>query len=146
MAEAHSILPILKKIPLFAELTEQSHEEIIKRIELQLYPAGYILFHEGDAGDTLYIIKSGLIKVSRKDPVTGSDREVAALGPNDFFGEMALITSGPRNATVTVIEETEVFVLRKSDFLKLMADVPDMANKISIGFIDRVKMNNKNNI
>jgi len=146
MTDAQSILPILKQIPLFAELGEDSHQEIIKRITMELYPPSHVLFTEGTPGDKLYIIKTGMVKVSRKDLIMNADKEVATLGPNDFFGEMALITDEPRNATVTILDEAQLFVLSKSDFLKLVADVPDMANKISNEFIDRVKTNSKNKL
>lgn len=138
--DAPTILPILKKIPLLADLTEEEHKEIINNIVLNYFPAGYTLFHEGDPDGSMYIIKHGMVKISRKN-VAGVEAEIAVLSDNDFFGEMALVLSEPRNATATIIADCELFELKKADFLKLMESSPTMANKISTEFQGRVKKN-----
>ena len=94
---------------------------------------------ENDAG--MFIIKHGMVKISRRDPVSGEEKEIAVLSDNDFFGEMALVLNEPRNATATAIGECEVFQLKKSDFDALMQNSPTMANKISTEFIVREKKN-----
>lgn len=140
-----SILPILKRIPIFADLSEEEHKEIIKNIVLNYFPVGHVFFREGNEGESgAFIIKRGMVKISRKDIVTGEDREIAVLNDNDFFGEMALVLNDKRNATATAICECEVFQLKKEDFIKLMQTSPAMANKISTEFVARVKNNNKN--
>lgn len=144
--EAFSILPILKRIPLFADLSEEEHKGIVDRIVLNYFPVGYVFFHEGDPDGSMFIIKHGMVKISRKDSVTGEDREVAVLNDNDFFGEMALVLNDKRNAMATAISECEVFQLKKEDFMKLMETSPTMANKISNEFLNRVKKNNKTTV
>lgn len=141
--ELFSILPILKRIPLFADLNEADHKAIVDHIVLNYFPVGYVFFHEGDPDGSMFIIKHGMVKISRKDSVSGEDREIAVLNDNDFFGEMALVLNDKRNATATAISECEVFQLKKEDFMKLMETSPTMANKISNEFLDRVKKNNK---
>lgn len=141
--ETFSILPILKRIPLFADLSEEEHKGIVDHIVLNYFPVGYVFFHEGDSDGSMFIIKHGMVKISRKDTVSGEDREMAVLNDNDFFGEMALVLNDKRNATATAISECEVFQLKKEDFMKLMETSPTMANKISTEFLDRVKKNNK---
>ena len=140
--DSPTILPILKKIPLFADLSEEEHREIIRNIVLNYFPVGYVFFHEGDSDGSMFIIKHGMVKISRKNQI-GADQEVAVLSDNDFFGEMALVLSEPRNATATSIGECEVFQLKKGDFIKLMETSPTMANKISTEFIVREKKNKK---
>lgn len=141
--EPFSILPILKRIPLFVDLNEEEHKAIIDHIVLNYFPVGYVFFHEGDSDGSMFIIKRGMVKISRKDSATGEDREVAVLNDNDFFGEMALVLNDKRNATATAISECELFQLKKEDFMKLMETSPTMANKISNEFLERVKQNNK---
>lgn len=135
-----SILPILQKIPLFAELNETEHKEIIKNIMMNFMPAGHVFFHEDDADQNgMYIIKHGMVKITRKNKQYDTDEEIAVLNDNDFFGEMSLVTSEPRNATATAIAETEVFQLSKGDFVKLVESSPALANKISTKYQERVK-------
>lgn len=137
-----SILPILKKIPLFADLTEDDHKEIVKNIVLNYFPVGYVFFHEGDPDGSMFIIKHGMVKISRKNGA-GEEREIAVLSDNDFFGEMALVLREARNATATAISECEVFQLKKEDFVKLMESSPNMATRISSEFLAREKNNKK---
>lgn len=137
-----SLLPILKKIPLFTELDSAQHQAIIQNIQMQYFPKGHTLFAQGDPGDSMYIIKTGMCHVVRKTP-NGQEQEMAVLGPNDFFGEMALISDEPRNASVVTVGESEIFVLRKADFFHLMEKTPGLANRISNEFIERVKRNMK---
>ncbi len=142
--DSPTILPILKKIPIFKDLNEAEHQEIIRNIVLNYYPLGHVFFKEGDKelNDGMYIIKHGMVKISRITP-TGEDKGIAALTDNDFFGEMALVLSEPRNATATVISDCEAFSLRKQDFLILMQSNLTLASKISKEFMNREKQNNK---
>jgi CRP-like cAMP-binding protein len=136
-----SILPILKKIPVLADLNEDDHREVIKKIELQYFPAHQVVFKEGDPGDAVYIIKRGVVRIYKpgSDPVL--DEEVSMLGDNDFFGEMAIISEKPRNASAQTMEESEVFVLKKDDFIELVSSNPNMASRISSEFLKRFKIN-----
>lgn len=136
--ENASILPILQKIPLFAELNGVDHAEIIKHITMNYFPANYTLFKEGDAGDRLYIIKSGMVQIFHtSDP----NNPVALLGPDEFFGEMALFEDNPRSASATTTEESEIFLLEKADFYDLVLKNQSIASKLSEEFLDRIKEN-----
>lgn len=137
-----SILPILKQIPIFSDLTEEEHKQIIKGITLQYYPAGHMFFHEGDKNpdDAMYIIKHGMVKITRRSE-NGDQKEVATLLDHQFFGEMALIQDEPRNATAVCGSDCEVFELKKSDFLALMQSSPTLGTKISEAFVAREKTN-----
>ncbi|EKD93142.1 MAG: cAMP-binding protein [uncultured bacterium] len=136
--EQASILPILQKIPLFEELNESDHAEIIKHINLNYFPINYVLFSQGDPGDKLFIIKSGSVKIFSPDKPT---EIIAMLGPNEFFGEMALFEDRPRSASAMTNEESEVFLLEKSDFYDLVLKNQSIASKLSEEFLNRVKTN-----
>lgn len=135
------ILGILKKIPLMEELNEEDHREVIQRITLELFPANHIIFKEGDPGDSFYIIKSGMVRVFHPADTPEEEQEVAMLGDNDFFGEMALISEKPRNASTKTVEETQCFKLAKDDFIQLVSSNPQMASRISSEFLKRLKIN-----
>lgn len=141
--DTNSILPILKKIPLLEELNEDDHKEIIKKISLEYFPPHYTLFKENDQGDAVYIIKRGIVRIYHAGEIPEDDSEVAMLSDNDFFGEMAIISEKPRNATAQTVEESEIFILKKEDFVQLVSSNPSMASKISSEFLKRLKINLK---
>ena len=136
-----TVTSILKKIPLFEELNEQDHLEIIKQITLEYFPKDHVIFKEGDQGDAMYIIKRGMVNIFHEGAVDSENKNVTVLSDNDFFGEMALIEEKPRNATTKTIEESEIFKLNKEDFKKLISENPSMAAKISSEFLKRFKVN-----
>ena len=139
--DIQTILKILKQIPLMAELNETDHLEIIKRITLEYFPKNYFIFHENEAGKAFYIIKRGMIRIFHENANPDHEKEVAMFGDNDFFGEMALISERPRNATAETVEESEVFKLTKEDLMNLVGTNPNMASKISSEFLTRLKAN-----
>jgi len=136
-----TITLILKKIPLFEELSPVEHIEIIKRITMDYYPANQIIFHENEPGDSFFIIKRGVIRIYHEAETPVEEVEVSMLADNDFFGEMSLIEDKPRNATAKCTEESEVFKLNKDDFHKLISENPGMASHISSEFLKRFKIN-----
>jgi CRP-like cAMP-binding protein len=89
---------------------------------------GYEIIRQGDPGDAFYLIASGRVTVSvdkGKGPV-----RVAGLRSDEYFGEMALLSNAPRNATVTAEMLTELFVLEKHNFDQLLMKNPAIAQKI----------------
>jgi NADH dehydrogenase len=87
-------------------------------ITYEHFEAGEAVFQQGDAGDRLYVIRKGRVEVLR-DGVS-----VAVLGQGESFGEMALLNSAPRNATVRALEPTDAMAIAKGDLAKLLANFP----------------------
>ncbi len=136
------VLPILKQIPLFAGLDENLHREIVSRIVLMYYPQDYVLFKEGETGDALYIMKNGMIEIFHAPKEEGDlPKKVAEITTGGFFGEMALISDEPRNASAKTLSECEVFILSKDDFQSLMSNNTALAEQISSAMISRLKAN-----
>ena len=96
-------------------------------------PSGKILAKEGSAGREFYVILDG------KASVSIGGRDVATLGPGDFFGEMALLDQGPRVATVTAVTPMEVAVLDPREFSTLVEEHPGVARKILRGLAQRLR-------
>lgn len=86
----------------------------------QRFEPGELVFREGDVGDRIYIVLAGAVEVVR------SGRVLADIGPGEFFGEMALLESTPRNATVRCKEATTVLGIPKREFGLLAANVPGL--------------------
>ena len=79
------------------------------------YAAGETIIREGETGEEFFLISEGQVEVIR------ADHEVARPGPGDFFGEVALISGEPRNATVVAVGEVDTYVLGKNDFQAALA-------------------------
>ncbi len=89
------------------------------------FEPGEAIFHQGDVGDRLYVIRRGEVEVVRDGEV------VAALGPGAYFGEMALLSNAARNATVRALKPTDVLAVAKGDFQKLLANFPEFESGLS---------------
>lgn len=137
------LLPILKNIPLLANLDDKIYEAILANLDTLYFKKGQIVFKKGDEANALFIIKSGRVLVYQPTFNQEIHEEVATLGENDFFGEMGLVTHEPRNASVKTIEDSIFFVLTKADFQLLLSENAAAANQISEEFVKRYKDNTK---
>lgn len=145
MENINPMFNILEKIPLFKDLTDESKTLICNNITLQYYPKNHMIFKAGDAGDAMYIIKKGYVKIYLGDSTDPDEQTILAnLTDNAFFGEMALVSEKPRNANAMTMAESEVFILKKDDFNNLISNNPALAEQISTEFISRVKSNDQN--
>lgn len=73
------------------------------------HPAGTVLFRDGDHGDVMYVIQKGKVRIFTE--VKDAEKQLAILGPGDFFGEMAILNSKPRNASAEVVEDARMLVI-----------------------------------
>lgn len=94
---------------------------------------GEVVFKEGDPGTEMYGIMSGEIRLEAKG------HEIAVLGPDDVFGEMALLDSSPRMATAVAISETELAVIDRHRFLFLVQETPMFALSVMSAMADRFR-------
>lgn len=95
----------LQRTPLFAGLSQEALESLVQELTLVHLGVDEILFHEGDAGDALYVIVEGEVAVLSEGPPRV---EMARLGPGAFMGEVALMTDQPRSATVCAVSDSEL--------------------------------------
>src|SRR5213592_4892952 len=84
---------------------------------------GEVLFHEGDAGDKLYIVLDGKVKLGRTSS-DGRENLLAILGPGQMFGELSLFDPGPRSATVTAVTDATFASLSHEDLLRWLEGRP----------------------
>jgi CRP/FNR family cyclic AMP-dependent transcriptional regulator len=78
------------------------------------FAKGTVLFQEGEPGKDMFVLQSGRISISKK--VRDVEKILAVLGPGEFFGEMAIISNKPRNATATVMEDAKLLVIDPKTF------------------------------
>lgn len=113
----------LKTVPIFSELNTETLREISKLGARKFYKKDAVILHENESGSALCVIISGKVKVSRSSD-DGREIIFSILNPSDFFGEMAIIDGLNRSANVTAIEESELFLIQRTDFLNLLQEHP----------------------
>jgi putative ABC transport system ATP-binding protein len=114
----HDVLRIcefLRTIEVFRALTPSQLSDVADHMKKRHYTAGETVIREGEKGEEFFLISDGTVEVIR------GDREIASLGQGDFFGEVALISGEPRNATVVASEPLEAYVLASEDFRTALA-------------------------
>lgn len=114
----------LARIKLFELLDEDEIAELAAVVDTQKLGAGEILFHAGDLGASLYIVKSGEVELFIKD-TAGQKIVLKNAVEGDIFGEVSMLDSRPRSATALTLTETELFVLDHDDLLLLFRKKPD---------------------
>ncbi|MBN2423871.1 MAG: Crp/Fnr family transcriptional regulator [Calditrichaceae bacterium] len=116
----------LKLIPLFSEMREEDLQEIINMSVRQVYKKDNMVLIEEEIGSTMFIILSGRVKISR---ISDEGREVilSILVDGDFFGEMAILDGQTRSANAFTLEDTEMMIIRRENFLQILHDHPQVA-------------------
>jgi len=115
----------LKKVDFFYSLNFAQLDELIKAMKKQKFKKGEVVIQQGETGDAFYMISTGSVSVNIKKGM--SEKKVAGLADGDFFGETALVTDAPRNATVIAEAPTELFVLHKVSFKKILLANPKIS-------------------
>jgi len=119
---------ILRNIPLFSKIEPSKLKLLAFTSERVIFRPGQELFHQGDPGDSAYIIIAGAADVV----VSGEtgDIVVAKVGKNDFVGEIAILCDVPRTATVRATSDLTTLVISKELFFRLITEFPQMAIEI----------------
>ena len=108
---------------LVASLSETDRELLQGRLRRRTFRRGEVVFHRGDPGDTLHVVRRGRLKIATLTE-SGEEAILTVLGPDDLFGEITLLDGGPRSATVVALEEVETATLSRRDFLDLLRSSP----------------------
>ena len=116
---------LLKSLPLFSELGDDELVEIWKLVQTRSYKKSNIILFEEDPGDSLFIIKEGKVKITRLSE-EGKEVILSILGEGEFFGEMSLLDGESRSANVIALADSEVFILKREDFLNILTDNPQI--------------------
>jgi CRP-like cAMP-binding protein len=112
---------VLSTVPLFAVLPPEDREHLALLMRPFHAEAGSVFFRAGDAGDRMYVVESGELRVTRP-ALHEPDIELGLVGPGAVFGELALLGSGVRTATVTAVTDADGWVLDRPIFDALSAD------------------------
>lgn len=120
------IVDLVRTVPIFGDLDDNEIRKIAEIGIHRKYTKNGIIFLEEEEGAALFIIISGRVKVVRTDD-EGKEVILSILGTGDFFGEMAILDGLPRSATVISIDDSELFMIHRRDFLQLVQNYPQVA-------------------
>jgi CRP-like cAMP-binding protein len=126
---------VLQNTYFFQSLKMSELDELIGHLRMIRVQKGYEIIKQGDPGDAFYLIASGKVSVWKKKTMGKS--KVADLSQDQFFGEMALMSNEPRNATVVAEDVSELFVLQRYDFEKILLKNPLIFNELKKAFLER---------
>jgi len=119
----------LRKVAIFEGLKPEALELIAKVAIEESHATGTKIFQHGDAGEKLYLILEGKVRISREVPGMGEEA-LAVLGPGEAFGEMALLDESPRSADARVHERCRVLAISKDSFDDLLFLHKDLAYEV----------------
>lgn len=122
----HSLIDMLKKVPLFSQAPDVFFDEIAEHIRTRVYNRGEKIVNKGDLGQEMYLIRQGEVEVigARLTEV------VAHMNAGDIFGEVALMTGQKRNATLIAKTYCELFCLAQADLDQLMLHYPEIRERL----------------
>ena len=134
---------LLRRVPLFALLTESQAQQIADAVIKRRFKRGDRIVEQGLKSNALYIILSGRARVLASD-TRGREVILATLQPGDYIGEMSLIDNEPHSATVRAEVQTDVLMLGRSEFARCMPESSSMAYAVMRVLVQRLRHSVRN--
>jgi CRP/FNR family transcriptional regulator, cyclic AMP receptor protein len=128
----NSKIDLIKRVPLFGSASKHELEEIAKLADEIDLPEGRTVITEGETGREFFVLVDGTADVVR------GGKKVASIGPGDFFGEIALISRTPRNATITTTSAARALVITDRAFRQLLDQQPQIAVGVLSALAERL--------
>ncbi len=122
-------LEVLRGMPLFKYLSYKELVRVMNITQSRDFKAGERIFKEGDAGEDMYVLLSGKIRLF-KDETT-----IAELTKGAHFGEMALVDRSPRSLSAEATEESRLLVVSRPDFYEIIKKEPELSTKLLWSFV-----------
>src|SRR5215469_1980644 len=120
----------LRKVDFLRELDDSLLKLLLSSVQVHEFGAGEVLMRQGEAGETMYIIRHGHVEVIAHGE-EGSDRHLATMGKSEIIGEAALLTGEARNATIRALDDVEVIEMNREGLTRLFKQSPNIAQAIS---------------
>jgi CRP-like cAMP-binding protein len=129
---------LLAHVPVFSTLAPSDLAQVAAVAVPRRFAAHQVVFREGDASDTCYIVRSGHVRAIREHP-DGRTISLAHFGPGDIFGELAMFDDERRSATVETLDEVEALAILGADFRRLLRTHPDIVVKLITALVRRLR-------
>lgn len=125
------VCEFLARVPVFSRYTPGALAEIVEQMSVHRFEAGTVLFREGDPGDAFYIVREGAVRIE------DTERPLAELEEGAFFGELALVSGNPRNATAVVARDAVLLTLSKQEFRAALEREKDFQSQLREVLLNR---------
>ncbi len=132
----------LMQAPLFSALDAEAAAALRASMTEKRVPRSGVIFSEGEAGDRMYVILDGKVKLGQTSP-DGRESLLAVLGPGEVFGELSLFDPGPRTATATAVTDTIVVGLGHADLRPWLTGRPEVAEALLQALAQRLRRTNE---
>ncbi|HTX33175.1 MAG TPA: Crp/Fnr family transcriptional regulator [Solirubrobacteraceae bacterium] len=142
MAPGDITTELLREVPLFSGLVEEELRAVAAVASVDRFEADQVVFREGEASSTCYVIRSGHACALREHP-DGRVITLARFGPGDIFGELAMLDTQRRSATVQAVDELEVIAILGPDMQRLLGDHPEIAVKLIVALGGKLRETNE---
>ena len=139
--KAAEIVELLGRVPVFSTLEQDDLGRIAQLAVPRSFEPGQIVFREGDASDTCYIVRSGRARAIREH-ADGRTITLATFGPGDIFGELAMFEDELRSATVEAVQHTSVVAVLGPDMRRLMVKHPEISIRLVVALGRRLRETN----
>lgn len=136
------IVELLGRVPVFATLESDDLERVAALAVPRSFEPGQVVFREGDASDTCYVVRSGRARAVREH-ADGRTITLADFGSGDIFGELAMFEDERRSATVEAVQATEALALLGPDMRRLMVEHPQISVRLVIALGRRLRDTNE---
>jgi CRP/FNR family cyclic AMP-dependent transcriptional regulator len=135
------IVELLGRVPVFSTLERDDLERISQLAVPRTFEPDEIVFREGDASHTCYVVRSGRARAVREHP-DGRTITLATFGPGDIFGELAMFEDERRSATVEAVQRTSVVAVLGPDMRRLMVEHPEISIRLVVALGRRLRETN----
>ncbi len=136
------VVELLGRVPAFSTLVHSDLERIAQLAVPRQFEPGEVVFREGDASDTCYVVRAGHARAIHEHG-DGRTITLATFGPGDIFGELAMFEDELRSATVEAIELTSVVAVLGPDMRKLMTQHPEISMRLVVALGRRLRDTNE---
>jgi CRP-like cAMP-binding protein len=133
---------VVRTAPLFSALDDESAATLRASMTMVKVPKGNTLFKEGDAGDRLFVVVEGKLKLGTSS-IDGRENLLSILGPGDMFGELSLFDPGPRTATATAVTDARVLALAHDQVIGLVTQHPQVSLELLARLAQRLRRTNE---
>lgn len=133
MATEHELVELLRSVPLFAALPTSALERVLGFARTVSHPPGDVVVRQGSGAHALHVILSGEAEVS------ADGMRIATLGPGDHFGEIAVMDSSKRTASVTAVTELRILAIDAVSFRRLVRSDPGLASALPVAVSKRLE-------